>query len=39
VVSRQLGCDRYGRSRLAPKLTVEVLWPVGAPLPGEKVKK
>jgi len=39
VVHRQLGCDRYGRSRLAPKLTVEVLWPVGAPLPGEKVKK
>ena len=33
---RQLGCDRYGRSRLAPKLTVEVLWPVGAPMPGEK---
>lgn len=39
VVGKQLGCDRYGRSRLAPKLTVEVLWPVGAPLPGEKVKK
>jgi hypothetical protein len=39
VVGRQLGCDRYGRSRLAPKLTVEVLWPVGAPLPGEKEKK
>ena len=39
VVRKQLACDRYGRSRLAPKLTVEVLWPVGAPLPGEKVKK
>jgi hypothetical protein len=39
VVGKQLGCDRYGRSRLAPKLTVEVLWPVGAPLPGEKQKK
>jgi hypothetical protein len=39
VVGRQLGCDRYGRSRLAPKLTVEILWPVGAPLPGEKEKK
>ncbi len=39
VVRRHLGCDRYGRSRLAPKLTVEVLWPVGAPLPGEKEKK
>jgi hypothetical protein len=39
VVHRQLGCDRYGRSRLAPKLTVEVLWPVGAPVPGEKEKK
>jgi hypothetical protein len=39
VVGKQLGCDRYGRSRLAPKLTVEVLWPVGAPLPGEKEKK
>ena len=36
VVHKQLACDRYGRSRLAPKLTVEVLWPVGAPLPGEK---
>ena len=36
VVSKQLSCDRYGRSRLAPKLTVEVLWPVGTPLPGEK---
>jgi hypothetical protein len=39
VVGRQLGCDRYGRSRLTPKLTVEVLWPVGAPVPGEKEKK
>jgi hypothetical protein len=39
VVGRQLGCDRYGRSRRAPKLTVEVLWPVGAPVPGEKEKK
>jgi hypothetical protein len=39
VVGRQLRCDRYGRSRLAPKLTVEVLWPVGAPVPGEKEKK
>jgi hypothetical protein len=39
VVRKLLGCDRYGRSRLAPRLTVEVLWPVGAPLPGEKEKK
>jgi hypothetical protein len=39
VVGRQLGCDRYGRSRLTPKLTVEVLWPVGAPVPGEKETK
>ena len=39
VVGRRPGCDRYGRSRLAPKLTVEVLWPVGAPVPGEKEKK
>ena len=39
VVGKQLACDRYGRSRLAPKLTVEVLWPVGAPVPGEKEKK
>jgi hypothetical protein len=36
VVRKQFACDRYGRSRLTPKLTVEVLWPVGAPLPGEK---
>jgi hypothetical protein len=39
VVRNQLSCDRYGRSRLAPKLTVEVLWPVGAPLPGERKEK
>lgn len=39
VVGKQLACDRYGRSRLAPKVTVEVLWPVGAPLPGEKNEK
>jgi hypothetical protein len=39
VVRRQLSCDRYGRSRLAPKVTVEVLWPVGAPVPGEKAEK
>lgn len=36
VVRKQFSCDRYGRSRLSPKLTVEVLWPVGAPVPGEK---
>lgn len=39
VVRQQLACDRYGRSRLAPRLTVEVLWPVGAPVPGEKNEK
>ena len=36
VISKQLSCDRYGRSHFAPKVTVEVLWPVGTPLPGEK---
>ena len=36
VISKQLSCDRYGRSEFAPKVTVEVLWPTGAPLPGEK---
>jgi hypothetical protein len=36
VISKQLSCDRYGRSQFAPKVTVEVLWPSGAPLPGEK---
>lgn len=36
VISRQMSCDRYGRSHFAPKVTVEVLWPVGTPLPGEK---
>jgi hypothetical protein len=39
VVRKQLSCDRYGRSRFAPKLTVEVLWPVGMPVPGEKSDK
>jgi membrane glycosyltransferase len=39
VVRRQLSCDRYGRSRFAPKLTAEVLWPVGMPVPGEKDAK
>jgi hypothetical protein len=36
VISKQLSCDRYGRSEFSPKVTVEVLWPTGAPLPGEK---
>jgi len=36
VISKQLSCDRYGRSEFAPKVTVEVLWPSGAPLPGGK---
>jgi len=36
VISKQLSCDRYGRSQFAPKVTVEVLWPSGAPLPGAK---
>jgi len=36
VISKQLSCDRYGRSQFAPKITVEVLWPTGAPAPGEK---
>ena len=39
VVRKQLSCDRYGRSRFAPKLTVEVLAPVGLPLPSEKSEK
>ena len=36
VTSKNLSCDRYGRSEFAPKVTVEVLWPAGAPVPGEK---
>jgi hypothetical protein len=36
VISKQLACDRYGRSQFSPKVTVEVLWPTGTPLPGEK---
>ncbi|HET9444760.1 MAG TPA: hypothetical protein VFO35_00775 [Steroidobacteraceae bacterium] len=39
VTRSQLGCDRYGRSRLSPRLTAEVLWPVGAPAPGDKNEK
>jgi hypothetical protein len=39
VVRKQFSCDRYGRSRMSPRLTVEVLWPVGAPVPGEKNEK
>jgi hypothetical protein len=39
VIRRKLSCDRRGRSQFAPKVTVEVLWPVGAPVPGEKPKK
>jgi hypothetical protein len=38
VLRKQLSCDRYGRSQFAPKVTVEVLWPTGAPLPGENKK-
>jgi hypothetical protein len=36
VINKQLSCDRYGRGDFAPKITVEVLWPTGAPVPGEK---
>ena len=36
VIDKNLACDRYGRSEFPPKVTVEVLWPAGAPLPGEK---
>jgi hypothetical protein len=36
VIDKQLSCDRYGRAEFSPKVTVEVLWPTGAPLPGEK---
>ena len=36
VINKQLSCDRYGRAEFPPKVTVEVLWPTGAPLPGEK---
>ena len=36
VRSKQVACDRYGRSHFAPKVTMEVLWPVGTPLPREK---
>jgi hypothetical protein len=36
VIGKQLSCDRYGRSQFSPKVTVEVLWPTGAPLPGDK---
>jgi hypothetical protein len=39
VVRKQFACDRYGRSRMSPRLTVEVLWPVGAAVPGEKNEK
>ena len=36
VTSKNLSCDRYGRSEFSPKVTLEVLWPTGAALPGEK---
>jgi len=36
VTSKTLSCDRYGRSQFTPKMTVEVLWPTGVPLPSEK---
>lgn len=39
VVGNQLACDRYGRSRMSPRLTAEVLWPLGAPAPGDKNEK
>jgi hypothetical protein len=39
VISKQFSCDRYGRSEFAPKVTVEVLWPSGAALPGEKPRE
>jgi hypothetical protein len=35
VVSRQLSCNPHQRTHFAPKLVVETLWPVGAPVPGE----
>ena len=36
VLSKQLACDRYGRAQFTPKVTVEVLWPTGVPVPSEK---
>jgi hypothetical protein len=39
VMRSQFACDRYGRSRASPRLTAEVLWPVGAPAPGDKDEK
>lgn len=39
VTRRKFSCDRRGRSQFAPKVTAEVLWPVGTPVPGEKPKK
>jgi hypothetical protein len=36
VIDKQLSCDRYGRAEFPPKVTVEVLWPTGTPVPGEK---
>lgn len=36
VIRRQLSCDPHERSNFAPKLVVQVLWPVGTPVPGEK---
>jgi hypothetical protein len=36
VVRKQLSCPSYERSHIPPKLTVKVLLPVGAPVPGEK---
>lgn len=39
VIGRRLSCDPHARSQFAPKLVVETLWPVGAPVPGEKEEK
>ena len=39
VIRKQLGCSTHEVSHFSPKVTVEVLWPVGTPLPGEGKKK
>lgn len=39
VIRKQLACPTNEISHFSPKLTVEVLWPVGTPLPGEGKKK
>jgi hypothetical protein len=39
VIRKQLACPSDEVSHFYPKVTVEVLWPVGTPLPGEGKKK